>query len=92
ARAKVPFANQLSQLNQLDSHDTARFLTLVNGDEKKMKIALALLMTYVGAPCIYYGSEVGLEGSFDPDNRRCFPWHLVQGSPWLQLYQQWIEI
>lgn len=35
ARAKVPFANQLSQLNQLDSHDTARFLTLVNGDEKK---------------------------------------------------------
>ncbi|MCV5736654.1 maltodextrin glucosidase, partial [Escherichia coli] len=57
-----------------------------------MKIALALLMTYVGAPCIYYGSEVGLEGSFDPDNRRCFPWHLVQGSPWLQLYQQWIEI
>ncbi|HCE3507887.1 TPA: maltodextrin glucosidase [Vibrio parahaemolyticus] len=92
ARAKVPFANQLSQLNQLDSHDTARFLTLVNGDEKKMQIALALLMTYVGAPCIYYGSEVGLEGSFDPDNRRCFPWHLVQGSPWLHLYQQWIEI
>ncbi len=92
SRAKVPFANQLSQLNQLDSHDTARFLTLVNGDEKKMQIALALLMTYVGAPCIYYGSEVGLEGSFDPDNRRCFPWHLVQGSPWLQLYQQWIEI
>lgn len=35
SRAKVPFANQLSQLNQLDSHDTARFLTLVNGDEKK---------------------------------------------------------
>ncbi|HCE2429661.1 TPA: maltodextrin glucosidase [Vibrio parahaemolyticus] len=92
SRAKVPFANQLSQLNQLDSHDTARFFTLVNGDEKKMQIALALLMTYVGAPCIYYGSEVGLEGSFDPDNRRCFPWHLVQGSPWLQLYQQWIEI
>ncbi|MDG2682931.1 alpha-amylase family glycosyl hydrolase, partial [Vibrio parahaemolyticus] len=92
ARAKVPFANQLSQLNQLDSHDTARFLTLVNGDEKKMKIALALLMTYVGAPCIYYGSEVGLEGSFDPDNRRCFPWHLVQGSHWIHLYQQWIEI
>ncbi len=92
ARAKVPFANQLSQLNQLDSHDTARFLTLVNGDEKKMQIALALLMTYVGAPCIYYGSEVGLEGSFDPDNRRCFPWHLVQGSHWIHLYQQWIEI
>lgn len=35
ARAKVPFANQLSQLNQLDSHDTARFLTLLGGDEKE---------------------------------------------------------
>lgn len=35
ARAKVPFANQLSQLNQLDSHDTACFLTLLNGDKEK---------------------------------------------------------
>lgn len=62
ARAKVPFANQLSQLNQLDSHDTARFLTLLGGDKEKMRIALALLMTYIGTPCLYYGSEVGLEG------------------------------
>ncbi len=54
ARAKVPFANQLSQLNQLDSHDTARFLTLLNGNEEKMQMALALLMTYVGTPCLYY--------------------------------------
>ncbi|MCV5901758.1 alpha-amylase family glycosyl hydrolase, partial [Escherichia coli] len=59
ARAKIPFSNQLSQLNQLDSHDTARFITLVDGDKRKMNIALAMLMTYVGTPCIYYGSEVG---------------------------------
>jgi alpha-glucosidase len=92
ARAKIPFANQLSQLNQLDSHDTARFLTLLEGSEEKMIIALTLLMTYVGVPCIYYGSEVGLEGGLDPDNRRCFPWHLVDESEWLPIYRHWIAI
>lgn len=92
ARAKVPFANQLSQLNQLDSHDTARFLTLLDGDKEKMRIALALLMTYIGTPCLYYGSEVGLEGGLDPDNRRCFPWDQVAESKWLPLYRDWIRI
>ncbi len=92
ARAKIPFANQLSQLNQLDSHDTARFLTLVEGDEKKMLIALTLLMTYVGTPCIYYGDEVGLEGGFDPDNRRCFPWQQTDKTEWLNCYRRWIAI
>ncbi|NIY88873.1 maltodextrin glucosidase [Vibrio campbellii] len=92
ARAKVPFANQLSQLNQLDSHDTARFLTLLNGDKEKMRLALGLLMTYVGTPCLYYGSEVGLEGGQDPDNRRCFPWEQVEASEWLSIYQRWIGI
>lgn len=92
ARAKVPFANQLSQLNQLDSHDTARFLTLLHGDKEKMLIALALLMTYIGTPCLYYGSEVGLEGGLDPDNRRCFPWDQVAESEWLPMYRDWIRI
>lgn len=92
ARAKIPFSNQLSQLNQLDSHDTARFITLVDGDKRKMNIALALLMTYVGTPCIYYGSEVGLEGGLDPDNRRCFPWNEIENSAWLSIYKQWISI
>jgi neopullulanase len=31
--------------------------------------------TYVGAPTIYYGDEVGLEGGPDPDCRRPFPWN-----------------
>lgn len=83
---------QLSQPSQLDSHDTARFLTLLNGDKEKMRLALGLLMTYVGTPCLYYGSEVGLEGGQDPDNRRCFPWELIEASEWLPIYQKWIGI
>ena len=88
----VDHANQLSQLNQLDRHDTARFLTLLNGDKEKMRLALGLLMTCVGTPCLYYGSEVGLEGGQDPDNRRCFPWELIEASEWLPIYQKWIGI
>ncbi len=74
AAAKIPWRNQLSQLNQLDSHDTMRFLTMVNGDEATLRYALIFLVCWAGVPCIYYGTEVALEGGHDPDNRRCFPW------------------
>jgi glycosidase len=60
--------------NLLGSHDTDRFLNLCGGDLRKLKLAYALLFTVRGAPVIYYGDEVGLEGGGDPDNRRCFPW------------------
>lgn len=92
AKAKLPWANQLTQLNQMDSHDTARFISLVNGDQALMKIASTLLMTYVGAPCLYYGTEIGLEGGNDPDNRRCFPWGEVENSQWFSYYQSLIHL
>ncbi|MBG0758973.1 maltodextrin glucosidase [Vibrio cidicii] len=92
ARAKVPWLNQLSQLNQLDSHDTARFITLLNQHQGYMEIALGLLFTYVGTPCLYYGTEVGLAGGQDPDNRRCFPWEQVDTSPWFGYVQRLIQL
>jgi alpha-glucosidase len=74
ARARVPYENQLAQLSLLDSHDTVRFLTAVDGDLLRMHLAVTLLFTYVGVPCVYYGDEIGLEGGADPDCRRCFDW------------------
>jgi neopullulanase len=62
-------------LNLLDSHDMARFLTLARGDRAALHLATLFQMTYPGAPSIYYGDEIGLEGAHDPDNRRAFPWH-----------------
>lgn len=62
------------QLNLLGSHDTARFLTAVGGDATAFRLASIFQMTYVGAPCIYYGDEIGLPGGPDPDCRRAFPW------------------
>jgi cyclomaltodextrinase / maltogenic alpha-amylase / neopullulanase len=62
-----------SQLNLLDSHDTPRFHSLVGGDRASYRLAILLQATLPGAPCIYYGDEVGLEGGIDPDCRRGFP-------------------
>jgi neopullulanase len=61
-------------LNLLGSHDTARFVTLCGGDRASLRLATLVQMTLPGAPCIYYGDEVGVEGRHDPDCRRAFPW------------------
>jgi neopullulanase len=63
-----------AQLNLLDSHDTARFVTIAGGDIASLRLALLATMTLTGAPCVYYGDEVGLPGRQDPDSRRSFPW------------------
>lgn len=62
-------------MNLLDSHDTDRFYTWVGRDRKKLLSAAAVMVMFVGAPCIYYGTETLLEGGYDPDNRRCFDWN-----------------
>jgi glycosidase len=70
---RYPWEIELTQLNLLASHDTARLLTLAGGDVDTVKLSNLLLMTFPGAPSIYYGDEVGLEGAIDPDCRRSFP-------------------
>ena len=62
------------QLNLLDSHDTPRFLTSANGDLASLKLAMLFMFTYPGAPCIFYGDEIGLDGRHDPECRKSFPW------------------
>jgi cyclomaltodextrinase len=70
-----PWEIQLAQLNLLDSHDTARLITIAGDDRASVRLATLLLMTFPGAPSIYYGDEIGLPGSnFDPDTRRAMPW------------------
>ena len=62
-----------SQLNLLDSHDVPRALNTLMGDINSLKIALLLLFLQPGAPCIYYGTEVGLSGGKEPKCREAFP-------------------
>ena len=64
---------QLTQLNLLASHDTARLISIAGGDRASVELSTLLLLTFPGAPSIYYGDEVGLPGRLDPDSRRSFP-------------------
>jgi glycosidase len=61
-------------MNLLGSHDTIRLATLPCSNLQRVKLALAILFFLPGAPCVYYGDEIGMEGGKDPDNRRTFPW------------------
>ena len=62
-----------AMFNILSSHDVPRFRSVAGGDRRKTMLANTFQMTYPGAPVIYYGDEIGMEGEKDPDNRRCFP-------------------
>jgi cyclomaltodextrinase len=63
-----------SQLNLLDSHDMPRFLSCANGDKASLKLAWLFMFTISGAPCLFYGDEIGVEGGHDPECRKAFPW------------------
>ncbi len=39
-----------------------------------LKLASMIQLTMPGAPTIYYGDEVAINGDDDPDDRRAFPW------------------
>ena len=59
----------------LDSHDTPRIRTIFKDDIRKIKLALFLMMTFYGAPTIYYGTERYMAGGADPDCRHYPDWN-----------------
>jgi cyclomaltodextrinase len=74
------------QFNLLDSHDTPRFITTAGNDQSALKLGWLFLFTYMGAPCIYYGDEIGLSGGPDPACRGAFPWNEKEWDQDLRLY------
>lgn len=84
------YAPQVSRnmMNLIGSHDTARILTECGGDRDLAKLAAIIEFTWVGAPTIYYGDELGMEGGPDPDNRRAMRWDLATpDNSFLSLYR-----
>ena len=77
------------QLNLLDSHDMPRFLTCCGGDRTAQKMAWLFVCLLPGAPCIYYGDEIAMEGRHDPDCRRSFPW---SEDEWDQDMRAWYQL
>lgn len=77
-------ANRLITL--LDNHDLnervmTEALRRCNGDRRAagqlVQLCLTLQFTTRGIPQLYYGTEIGLEGGSDPDNRRDMPWEWI---------------
>ena len=74
-RCLAAYAPQVNaaQFTLLDSHDTIRLRSRVRSEDEFWQ-QLAALFTLPGSPCVYYGTELALEGGRDPDCRRCMPW------------------
>lgn len=82
------FENCLAMYNLLGSHDTERFVSMLNADITKIKLAYLALFALPGASAIYYGDEIGLTGGPDPDCRGTFPW---DETSWNQELRNWIK-
>ncbi len=89
---QYPWDIQLTQLNLLSSHDIARVLSVVGEDRASYELALLLLVTFPGAPSIYYGDEVGMVGGLDPDCRRGFLPESQWDQDWLALHKDLIAL
>ena len=66
-----------SMYNLVGSHDTPRIKFKCGENEEIVKLVYVFMFFFTGSPNIYYGDELGLSGSGDPDNRRCMNWDLV---------------
>ena len=87
-----PFEKMSQMYNLIDSHDTDRFLFACGGDLRKLKIAVALQMTFVGCPAVYYGDEVGMTADTDPLCRACMNWEEdQQNQDLLRWYRELIH-
>lgn len=89
-----PAEIRLTQLNLLGSHDTPRIMSIANQDASAVQLAALLMMTFPGAPCIYYGDEIGMLGGKDPGSRNAFPWENRSGwnHDLLSTFKRLIEI
>ncbi len=79
--AALPTNLRATMYTLIGSHDAPRPLWRVGGDVEKLKLLFGVLLSYPGAPGIYYGDEIGLSQPNPPDrwigdplNRAPFPW------------------
>jgi cyclomaltodextrinase len=64
-RHEAFFPPAFSRPSFLDNHDMNRFLWVVQGDARRLKLAALCQFTLAGQPIIYYGTEAGLSQQRD---------------------------
>lgn len=80
-------ATNQAMLNTLDSHDTARILTVAGGNQDLAIQAMTFIFMQTGSPCIYYGTEMGMAGGNDPDCRKPMDWSKMEGPVWQRVHE-----
>lgn len=83
-----PRENVYAMYSLLGSHDTERIWTMLGGNLEKVKLAFLFLFAIPGAPAIYYGDEIGMEGGKDPACRHTFSW---DESSWQKELRHWLQ-
>lgn len=74
----------------LTNHDQNRTMSRLGEDVKRARLAATILMTFPGAPFIYYGEEIGMTGVKPDENLRtpmqwsadAFAGFTTAGFPW----------
>lgn len=74
AALSVPDYGGAAPITLLDNHDTPRILSVCDGDVDRVAAALAWLITARGTPSVTWGTEIGLSGAHEPDNRADMRW------------------
>ena len=103
--AAVSWQSYVASTMHLDSHDSARFRTVVGGGSSGLvastgagrarhQVGLALQMTMPGVPVVFMGDEIGLTGVDGEHSRTPFPWQGRQDwdNETLAAYRTWIAI
>jgi len=90
---QYPKTVSINMFNLVDSHDTMRIKTRVENNTEIVKLCYLFIFTFPGAPAIYYGDEIGLEGKEDPDSRRCMIWNdTLQDKALYSFFKKMIEL
>lgn len=78
----------------IDNHDVQRLISRSSKHgEAYLKEALSFIMIHPSIPVIYYGTEIGLEGKTDPDNRKLMDWSIdFESNEIYQTYMKLLEI
>lgn len=93
--AALPLQIRQTMYTLLDSHDVPRAFWRLRGDVELYKMALGVLLTFPGAPGLYYGDEIALDQTNpyevwngDPMCRGPFPW---DESRWNREVLEWTK-
>ena len=70
----VPWQLALQQFNLLDSHDVPRIRSLLHENDALHRLAAIVQFTFPGAPCVYYGDEIGMVDDPNLRQRGCMIW------------------